>query len=721
MGRRAAPHLYVVDHHKRPRMDHQTDAPSLESLRSRSVSCRSSCDGCRFRKVRCDRMQKVEQGRRGCTSCATLGLACVVTPVEQIYQAKKRRNGRRVKALLEGHATLSASGHRVTAADATASVHAIIGAISDPSSEQVSPSDREAAAPPSPQAQFLSVPGLTRAKLDYYVEAFFRTLEPCMPLSFPSTCFWPRYQAFLNLISGLPAGSTTGDIEPLSELLVLAVACRGCVTTKDAGRYRSSRAIRHRFVQLASTGDAIHHAGLDGIEAINLLSEMECQPKHLIAKHGKEPTALRYSVVGRNFSVELALFMQLQMPLSHFTAEERARRRFLFWTIFMHDAFCSAAANHMYRIMDEDVGWSTQERSADSGPSAKYGVSMAFLAYIARQICRDLLSCKAKSQGIQPGKVVEILASLQRWLHGLEAPYTFDWSQPDLESRTEREHLSTDELATASRRAFMLTIFLSLHLSIWASISDAGYANGRAGEVEAAEADATLDAAMVLSCFRMAALARHCRYLALVDHAPNNLRNVPAAWVLWCTRRVGRALRSGAALQDSFQLRQACQDLIGCVASAQSCSDNEALVKSLQGMIDQVFFLEQRCKDKGQTMAGAPEPFPHEPPSKRLRPLSHDTLTAVHSRGNAEGALDGFTDGAPATLYLEGQDVNMSTPMSQASRFRNGPEGGQEYRLDNMDMSATLSPDWVALGIVTADVQAFLASFGFEMSDGGFD
>ncbi|UZJ55601.1 hypothetical protein CBS101457_004921 [Exobasidium rhododendri] len=610
------------------------------------------------------------------------------------------------------------------------SVLAITDAINDPSSRDANAikdardlmAKREQSTDMSStsHAHFLNIPGLSRSLLDTCIETFFATLEHAMPLSYSFSNLWPRYRAFLDLTSGLEVNTEHAELSPVSELLILAIACRGCDNTQYVNRNQLSKAMIQRFIHLVDTGDALHLAGLDGVEAINLLAEKACRSKYLITDANRFPNITRLDVLGRGFSAELALSMQLQMPPPHCTTQETARRRFLFWTIFMHDAFISAAACHMYRIMEEDIGWQVHAEASQINP---YGYNMYRLAMIARQACRDLMSFRAKSYKIHPRKVMEIFTSLQKWYDNLDKPFQYDWTIAAEEPPT---RLSREKIGLISKRAFMLCIFHSLHLNVWASIEDSSLWDPLVPKEETVQAEAKIGEIMWQAFFTMASLARHCRRMNLVDHAPNNLRNVPAAWLLWCTRQSSLYQRSGYK-KDVTQIRKACQDLVDCVASAHSCSDNDTLVQSLQDMLNHSFrsHKQQQHQHHQHDTTAVEVPNPYFPsPTQHHGNYGSSTAATVNppSHSHFDEQLSLSTSMSP---YLPIQSLpSAPVPIQQAAHHFLSPALNEEqeesnnftfYPLESSESQASLSPDWDALNVVTAEVQAFLAGFGIEM------
>lgn len=435
---------------------------------------------------------------------------------------------------------------------------------------------------------FLGVQGLSRTKLDECVEAFFQRLGPCMPLSQNLAVFWPRYHLFLDVA----CGTSTQDymsIEPASELLVLAVACRGCGNTGLSDRLELLGAISDRFVVLANAADNKSLLSLDGIEAVNLISERVVRPLYPQSEADCS-SPLRIDILGRSSGIELALLSNLNVapPKNPGQVDDvRDRTGFIFWTVFAHDAFRSVAARRMYRIHEEDIGWVAPDKVTRMAIFPDYGRGMYTLALVARGISRDLLSIRAKRDGLSRSTLLDTVARLNSWHEELDEPLKFKWSHDGTFASFDDDYNGVDLQA---RRSFMLTIWLSLYLQVWASLPTRT-------SIEISDEDTHLESEILQAYFRMASLARYCQQHDLADCAPNELRNVPAAWSLWyaCYIRRAAGLYINIAAQRIDQMNQACHALVDCVRSARSSEDSGELAARLVDTIAQALALaEQR-------------------------------------------------------------------------------------------------------------------------------
>lgn len=165
--------------------------------------------------------------------------------------------------------------------------------------------------------------------------------------------FLSRCDVRLDLMAGLTPST---DKAPSSELLILAVACRGTSTQEENDLVQS---LEHRFCTLAADGNRLLRDGLDAVEAVNLLSEREVRPVHPFTREAGKKTKVQQCLtihpLGRGYGVELA--MEHGVHLGRQGGPDDDRRRTMFWTVYMLDAIRSLSARRMYRIQNEDIGW----------------------------------------------------------------------------------------------------------------------------------------------------------------------------------------------------------------------------------------------------------------------------------------------------------------------------------------------------------------------------
>lgn len=51
-------------------------------MRFKRGGIRQSCDYCKNRRVKCDRIQKIKEGKRSCSQCEKRGMACTLNDID---------------------------------------------------------------------------------------------------------------------------------------------------------------------------------------------------------------------------------------------------------------------------------------------------------------------------------------------------------------------------------------------------------------------------------------------------------------------------------------------------------------------------------------------------------------------------------------------------------------------------------------------------------------
>lgn len=688
---------------------------------------RLSCDSCRFRKTRCDRKIRMEAGKNGCSFCTSVGLLCCVTPFFSARNSMPRL-GKRMRVLLEESEENNGSGSNMGGNLSSSSPPNLPRRSTAPAHGKNS--DLQGTPSSTP---FLGVHGLTKAKLDNCIEAFFHRLGPCMPLSESSSMFWPRYLLFLDVACGASVQDYNG-YEPASELLVLAVASRGCCNTELLDRHELTLAISERFHLLAKDGENLSLGTLDGMEAVNLISERVLRPPEILEIKSAS-TPLRLDVLERGSSVDLALMFNLNVPPSMDDADQEYRKRscFVFWTIFAHDAFRSVAALRMYRIHEEDIGWTTPDQiSMQTSSQPNYGKAMYTLAVIARSISRELLSIKAKKEGVSSLTLVDVVTRLNSWYEALDESFKFNWSLHRTSSSSSSSSTTTsftednDGVELRSKRSFMLTIWLSLYLQVWGSISTTHASRNHQKNI------ILLESEVLKAYFRMASLARYCQRHDLVDCAPNELRNIPAAWALWyaCYIRRSTDWNANRSAEKINELNEACHALVDCVRSSRSSEDSNELATRLVNVIGEALALaEQRML---RTRDNLPEHVDEhfEPHSSFILRAADQGLSAFKSSPKDKGSAHSIdvpvtTTSTTTTTDLYGHQTASyqmgfmdERPSYQSDILLNGPltVGLGDHALISHHGSALTQPPMQTTDFLDMDMQSFLANCGIDSS-----
>lgn len=296
----------------------------------------------------------------------------------------------------------------------------------------------------------------------------------------------------------------------------------------------------------------------------------------------------------------------------------------------------------MYRIQFEQVGWPPPvKREVDGGAYAR---AIYKLALIARKMCAEVLSPKARSMGdgVAASTVEMVLYELAAWNTDPALDGQVDYLAEGSECRDDRFE---------TRRCYCLASFFALHLTHFSAVHDFGIRDDADGRVQGLLLQATLHASS-----QLARVAKRCISLNIVDAAPNILRNVPAAYVLWIAWTVANRWSELSWLQLSDMHGNAL-DLVASVRSAKSRKDSEYLSSALQSILDRSFrgheFVSTASSSYASVGAGTLSPRPPSsslPPSTQPLPLpaslslnaqserqEHDTLVASKG-GNLDTA-----------------------------------------------------------------------------------
>lgn len=186
------------------------------------------------------------------------------------------------------------------------------------------------------QPQLLGVRGLSVDVLLACFDAYFDRTEFCISLSMTYKNFMARARARLYHLTGGTAFKEQQHLNPASDLLLIAVACRGVRNTTISYRFELQDDLETRFITLVKDSDALYNAGLDGLEAVKLMAELRVRGLHPVLPGSSHPSPLHNDVLGRGFTVTLALSLGVHTgPLAHLNERENERRRYLFFGTYV--------------------------------------------------------------------------------------------------------------------------------------------------------------------------------------------------------------------------------------------------------------------------------------------------------------------------------------------------------------------------------------------------
>ncbi|SPC67299.1 uncharacterized protein UHOD_02930 [Ustilago sp. UG-2017b] len=119
----------------------------------------------------------------------------------------------------------------------------------------------------------LGITSLDKHMLDVCTKAYFDSLGQCIGFIRPEW-YWPRYHAFFTRYSGLfHSSDADSNEEPLSELLLIVVACRGAGATRMANRFQLQSDVFDHYCRLIKDRQRLVRDGFDGLESLILIVE----------------------------------------------------------------------------------------------------------------------------------------------------------------------------------------------------------------------------------------------------------------------------------------------------------------------------------------------------------------------------------------------------------------------------------------------------------------
>lgn len=487
-------------------------------------------------------------GIPACKFCTSIGIPCRTSP----------RQRQRAKKTTSRVATAASSATRIEPATASARVE-------DVGKRTTSPVRRMRLAKSASSLdgpRLLGVPGLTRQALDNCVDTYFETIGLCLSLSQTSTVFRRRMRVQLYNSAGLDVPAELADIshDPASRLLILAVTCRGAFFCSHASLVRE---LYDQCCEILSNPDAVTTDYLDTMDAILLLSELTLQPRHAT------PNIL--DPLGKLAVVDIALFHKLHIP-PPFTSPDFQRRLELWARIWIHDALRSASAHVCYLIADNDSGWPLPPNYED--------YPFIVLTLVTRDICRTLLSPKAKGLGISDEDVERVLAGLA----GLRARMKVDVKRlkaclaPGATPENEPLYpLNGDKPIAPMEQLFILSIHDWLYLVVWVAVQE--YTERHPDKLSASAVINTESATMA-ACEDMATLAQISAPHGLHVRGPRGIRNHMAAFALFLVR-VFTSIPNPTVEQTSQYISLA-ETLNYGVRSATYYPDSEVLADTLR-------------------------------------------------------------------------------------------------------------------------------------------
>ncbi|BEI80821.1 hypothetical protein CcaverHIS002_0113500 [Cutaneotrichosporon cavernicola] len=539
---------------------------------------RNACDACRLRKVKC----RFDDGNSGCAFCTSIGIPCTTAP----RQRHRTKAGRKSAQTSTSASTSLSAFDDAFAGCARAAPRVAPSRDGSPprriSASPLSPSPLEDSEPTgdptgdrglshlprgrrsNTRARLLGVPGLTRAALDSCFESFFGSIGQVIRVSEPQDLFLRRARVRLYYAAGLDVPAELADVahNPATELLVLAVACRGA----PFGQYAYlAEPIYNRCCELVRIPETLMRNGCDVVESLLLLSELSVRTRN--DKLGERTSPCTIDPLGKGAVIDLLFYHGLHIPPPQH-APDFTRRLIIHATAWVHDAIRSASAHTMTRIRDDDTGWPMPANSDD--------FAYVPLTLVTRQICRTLLSARARGLGLRDADVADTLAAISslRSRTGISV----DGLTAVVDAGRGKASMPRDGARPISHTEYvwLLSTHYWLYLVTWVAVQEdmdrhpGGLSLGTIADVRSATTAA---------CEDMARLAQLSTTHQLHVHATRGVRNHFAAFTLFLVRDF--ASIASASVAQSHQYYALAETLNHGVRSATFYPDSAKLADTL--------------------------------------------------------------------------------------------------------------------------------------------
>ncbi|KAF6767157.1 Zn(2)-C6 fungal-type DNA-binding domain protein [Kalmanozyma brasiliensis GHG001] len=450
---------------------------------------RASCDPCRRKKVKCDKDQRNAEGISLCSFCYTRGYDCIITD-DTRPNADKSDND---DGPNNQPASTPASAAKKKRKQSDAGESASKDVLSNPIRDDSFVPDPFVTPGPSTEPDMLNVRGLTRSILDDSVKSHFRTTYWCNPVMDPRH-FYPRYQRYISKLDNAASSSTSHDIFPPADIIILAVACAGVVQLGYLSHRfdLQARIFRRleRLVSQACTKDIT--VALDVLEAILLTFDVPARTKSIDEatnssldagyvhpmSHTKMIRLLNHH--GFNRSKEDPVVMAIR--LKHRTAERGSlseindeRMPLVLAVAASNDVIRSFDLFERHQLLQEDID--PEAMMADLGGLVgnQWAWQLSVLASILRTNNLPICAARSRRLGIAPSAILEVLEQLERFER--QMPELLRWNTSAAESHGSslralipHDNTSEDIISILVRKAFLYCLLWSQYQCIHAMV-----------------------------------------------------------------------------------------------------------------------------------------------------------------------------------------------------------------------------------------------------------
>ncbi|KAJ1028397.1 hypothetical protein NDA16_001564 [Ustilago loliicola] len=434
----------------------------------------------------------------------------------------------------------------------------------------------------------LGIASLDKHMLDVCTKAYFDSLGQCIGFIRPEW-YWPRYHAFFSRYAGMFMDiSSDSNEEPLSELLLIAVACRGAGASRLANRFELQSDLFEHYRRLIKDRQRLLRDGFDALESVILMVEhTDAAPKPL-----PDPMSIQgvFDIDILSHEGLMALTKKLELHLdkpfgARLEGRNAIRQRMLFWTLYVYDAIRSEAGRTLPLIQKDETSLTRTFPGilAQGADIARIEFRDHFigLADICRDVSHRIQSTRVQGQGIDPKDVLDILDDLDRWHEKLGPLFAWDWN--------DMLHITgPPETEDQIRRTFLIFLFLGQWLTIEYAVSEFGLSSRCDPDAEVEmhrrlreEVDMTLD--------RQVLVCDHGTLFGIIRLHPGMMQSWTITWATWCIGKMqdiiaqegnGR-LASAKADQAFNRYRSAVLCFINATATCDTAQHTPTTVQDL--------------------------------------------------------------------------------------------------------------------------------------------
>ena len=515
------------------------------------------------------------------------------------------------------------------------------------------------------------VPGLDKTTLDTAVNAYFEFVSICTPILVPEH-FWARYKAYFAMYAATNSRNPVNpDIEPLSELLILAVAARGMSYTKISHKFELQQRIISQFRSMCHDGQRVLQDGYDSLEALIILSDASVGPDYRNGFALESPDPFRIEPLSHDGQIQLALKLGLNRAtiVGDPNSPELVRQRTILLFLWANDCFKRGGPGTRRHLRDGEVDIPPLPVRMGEGFLGEWFNSIITLSNIARDVANTCFNPHSSRVGVSPTALVAFYSKLRSW-------YSAHVNQVSWSGAMERNK------PTLVRKAFLRMMWLSLHMMIECYASLFGLETNRgsgSNESELREATQQVRAETSRVFCNVVDLARDCARLEVLDYNMLILRNVPAGCANWGILHMERAVReSRPALAENLATKV--EVLIQAVATATSYPDTQALVAELARRLDDArpkFTVSTSPKQQAGSRARATSesspssnqpPAPSQPqpqPQLQLQPQPQpQSQPQPHTQSQSQPVLELHTQSPAQTPSQQQQQVPQTEPQA---------------------------------------------------------